>query len=247
LNPRQHLANIVTLLNLFCGCLAITMVIQGQLHYAAFFVLAGAFFDFIDGLVARMLGISTSLGGELDSLSDVVTFGVVPGLILFSLLSQTYATTVNHSDTFVSLYSNFRYLFLAPAFLFTLAAGYRLGKFNVDTRQTKSFIGLPSPSAALFVISLPLILEYSSSNALSSIILNPWTLYGTTITGGLLMIAEWPLMGIKFQHVKWQGNEYKYILIAGSVIALIFLRFAGIPVAILFYLILSIIQNVQQK
>jgi CDP-diacylglycerol--serine O-phosphatidyltransferase len=145
------------------------------------------------------------------------------------------------------LYSNFRYLFLAPAFLFTLAAGYRLGKFNVDTRQTKSFIGLPSPSAALFVISLPLILEYSSSNALSSIILNPWTLYGTTITGGLLMIAEWPLMGIKFQHVKWQGNEYKYILIAGSVIALIFLRFAGIPVAILFYLILSIIQNVQQK
>ncbi|WP_022824448.1 CDP-alcohol phosphatidyltransferase family protein [Hymenobacter norwichensis] len=224
---KNHIPNAVTCLNLFSGCLAITQIFAGRLEIAAYLVGLAAAFDFADGLLARALHASSPIGKDLDSLADMVSFGVVPGAILFDLLTQASAD--------------------APAwlpyagFIVTVFSALRLAKFNNDTRQTTSFIGLPTPACTLVVASLPLILAHDSFN-ITSFILNPWVLLGLTVLLSGLLVAEIPLFALKFKNLRWQDNSTQFIFLLMAVALLIGLQATAIPLVVLLYVVMSVIR-----
>ncbi|CEN46406.1 Phosphatidylserine synthase (fragment) [Capnocytophaga canimorsus] len=152
---KKHVPNCITLLNLLCGCIAVIFAVKNQLQWAGLFVALGIFFDFFDGFFARLLHVKSDLGLQLDSLADMVTSGLTPGIVMFQLLSYSHFVEENTSLTTT----------LLPYFglIITLASAYRLANFNIDSRQTTGFIGLPTPANALFILSLPLILLYQNS------------------------------------------------------------------------------------
>ncbi len=230
---KSIIPHAITSANLFCGCLALTQIAEGNFVGAALFVLLGAFFDFFDGLAARALKVGSQLGAELDSLADMVTFGVVPAYLAFEWL--------NEFD-----YSIFNYL----AFLIAVFSAIRLAKFNLDTRQSESFIGLPTPSNALFWISLPLIkwqmtkdFYFMNIDFMNVILENQILLSVAIVVLSYLLIAELPLLSLKFKSLKWSENKYRFILIIGAIILITLFLFAAIPFILLLYVILSIIQN----
>lgn len=230
---KSIIPHAITSANLFCGCLALTQVAEGHFVSAALFVLLGAFFDFFDGLAARALKVGSQLGAELDSLADMVTFGIVPAYLAFEWL--------NEFD-----YTVFNYL----AFIIAVFSAIRLAKFNIDTRQSESFIGLPTPSNALFWISLPLIKWQISSDFylfkvdfIMPLLENTILLYIAIVLLSYLLIAELPLLALKFKSLKWQENKYRFILLLGSLILIALFLFAAIPFILLLYVILSIIQT----
>ncbi|MEM8525667.1 MAG: CDP-alcohol phosphatidyltransferase family protein [Bacteroidota bacterium] len=224
---RAAIPNLVTLCNLAMGCMAIKFLFEGEPLLAVICSAIGLLADFLDGAVARMLNVSSELGKQLDSLADMVSFGVVPGVILYQLLSEN---------------TSFAYV----GFLITLLSAVRLGKFNLDTRQSDQFIGLPTPACTIFIIGLLLIYEFNSFG-LKEVIAQPWLLLAVTIIFSYLLVAEIPLFSLKFKHLKWKGNEIRFIFVAFSILLLIFLREAGLVLAILLYLVLSIINNFSMK
>ncbi len=250
---KKQLPNILTLLNLLSGTIAVYFAVKNQLEITAVFVFFGIFFDFFDGFVARILNVQGELGKQLDSLADVVTSGVVPGIILFQLITKSLSKdswdiatnfVVNHS-----IWDNFTATFLISiiGLLFTLAAAYRLAKFNIDERQTSSFIGLPTPAAALVVVSLPLILMYANNELVNSIIKNTWFLIGITILLSFLMNAEIVLFTLKFKEYGWKNNKVKYMFILVTILLSVFLKFIAIPVIILCYVLMSLLINFNSK
>ncbi len=229
---KSYIPNFITLLNLFSGCVAVIFALEGNMKLTALFVCLGVFFDFFDGLLARKLNVQSELGVQLDSLADMVTSGLVPGLVLFHLLGlapQPSWETYN----------------LLPYFglLATLASSYRLAKFNISTNQSDAFIGLPTPANALLIISLPLILEYQNSDAINTIILNPWFLIGLTLVSCYLLNAPIKLIALKFKTWDFKDNASRYILIILSVAILAIFQFAGIPLVIIAYIFLSIVSK----
>lgn len=239
MNIKKSIPNIFTLLNLLSGTIAVIFAVQDQLVIAAFLVFLGIFFDFFDGFFARLLNVQGELGKQLDSLADVVTSGVVPGVVLFQLLKTTYA--INIFDTEVVSWQTNKVEILPFVGLFiTLAAAYRLAKFNIDERQTSSFIGLPTPAASMVVVSLPLILEYSSFETASVIIHNQWFLVGLTTLLCYLMNAEIPLFSLKFKNYNWKKNQVKFIFLIATVVLITVFQFVAIPLVILVYIILSL-------
>lgn len=247
---KQHVPNVITLLNLLCGTIATVFAVQGNLVMAAVFVGLGIFFDFFDGLAARVLNVKSELGLQLDSLADVVTSGVVPGIIMFQLflkaLPATTETTTDWEAGNDLLEWNFPVLALV-GFLITLASGYRLAKFNIDERQTDSFIGLPTPANALLIISLPLILIFQPHPQLLEIILNEWFLVGLTLFSAFMLNAEVPLFALKFNNWSFGENKIRYFFIVFCVLLLVFLHFAAIPVIIVSYVLLSLFTNGRKK
>ncbi len=226
---KSYIPHFITLLNLFSGCVAVIFALEGNMKLTAFFVCLGIFFDFFDGLLARKLNVQSELGVQLDSLADMVTSGLVPGLVLFHLLGlapQLSWETYN----------------LLPYFglLVTLASAFRLAKFNISTNQSDAFIGLPTPANALLIISLPLILEYQHSDAINAIILNPWFLIVLTLVSCYLLNAPIKLIALKFKTWNFKDNASRYILIVMSVAILAIFQFAGIPLVIVAYILLSI-------
>ena len=177
---KKHVPNFITLLNLLCGCIAILFAVYDRLEIAALLVMLGIFFDFFDGLAARVLKVQSDLGLQLDSLADMVTSGVVPGIVMFQLLTRVFgkpfyesSDTWNSGELVTTL--DISYVSLL-GFCVTLASAYRLAKFNIDTRQTTSFIGLPTPANTILILSLPLILMYQNEVWVSAIILSPYFL-----------------------------------------------------------------------
>jgi CDP-diacylglycerol--serine O-phosphatidyltransferase len=240
---KRHLPNALTCLNLLCGCLALTFIFRGELVTGAYFVGIAAVADFFDGLLARALRVSSPIGKDLDSLADMVSFGVVPGVILYQLLSQAVAPRPEESDFVLpSLW------FFAPflGFIVTIFSALRLAKFNNDTRQTTSFIGLPTPACTLVVASLPLILAQDSFD-LKSIILNPWLLIGLTVLLSGLLVAELPLFALKFKNLRWLGNRRRFIFVALALVLVLTLHAAGIPLAVLLYVLLSVPGRVRSR
>jgi CDP-diacylglycerol--serine O-phosphatidyltransferase len=223
---KNHLPNAVTCLNLFAGCLALCNIFAGHLETAAYLVGLAAAFDFADGLLARALQASSPIGKDLDSLADMVSFGVVPGAILFQLLSRA---------------SGLPEWLPYAGFIVTIFSALRLAKFNNDTRQTSSFIGLPTPACTLVVASLPLILAYDSFN-LTSLILNPWVLLGLTVLLSGLLVAEIPLFALKFKNLSWQDNSLRFIFLLLSVALLVVLHATAIPLVVLLYVVLSVVR-----
>jgi len=244
---KNQIPNGITLLNLLCGCIAVIFAVQGNLEFAGLFVMIGIGFDFFDGLAARLLSAQSELGLQLDSLADMVTSGVVPGIVMYQLLSQVYGKPFYLlADSWSSnqVVSNFNWSYVSLiGLLITLASAYRLAKFNVDTRQTTSFIGLPTPANTLLIISLPLILKFQQDTWVVEIILNKWFLILITLLSCYLLNAEIPLFSLKFKTTSFKENAMKYIFLILSVVLLIVLKFVALPVVILLYIFLSIFNN----
>lgn len=228
---KKQIPNFITLLNLMCGCIALVFVSNENYELTFFFVCLGIFFDFFDGFFARILNVKSELGLQLDSLADMVTSGVVPGFVLFSMLQNVQ----NPEIPIVFL----PYL----GFLVTLGSCYRLANFNVDTRQTDSFIGLPTPANSLFIISLPLILQNSESFAVFEILSNQWFLILIPIVSVYMLNAEIPLFSLKIKKFSFQKNRLQILFLITSVTFLLLFRYLGVALVIILYILLSIINN----
>lgn len=242
----KHIPNAITSLNILSGSIAILFAVSGDLILAALFVFLGIFFDFFDGFAARLLKAQSEIGLQLDSLADVITSGVVPGVVMFQLLNLAFVGNMQTlTDTFSQSGWNVGAANYYPliGLLIVVGAAYRLARFNVDTRQTSGFIGLPTPANALLVLSLPLILEYQYSPLAETIILNKWVLIGITILGCILMNAEIPLFALKFKTWDLKTNLVRYIFLGLCVVLLIWIKFLAIPLIILLYIVLSLFKH----
>ena len=232
---KKHIPNLITLLNLLCGCIALVFIVDLNFEMAFYFVALGIFFDFFDGFFARLFNVSSPLGLQLDSLADMVTSGVVPGFAMFFLLANS-----QHTISALVLWPYF-------GFVITLGACYRLANFNIDTRQSDSFIGLPTPANALFVLSLPLILKYSNLDLVQVALKNEWFLLGITIVSAYIMNAEIPLFSLKIKDFSVKKYQLQLFFLVVSMVLLAFLQFLGIAIVIVFYVFLSVIKNFLQK
>lgn len=226
---KKYIPNTITCLNLFSGCLGIVYAFQGELKYASIAILVAAIFDFFDGMVARVLQVYSDIGKELDSLADMVSFGLLPAVIVYQLFLKVPQVPCLGS------YFGF------SAFLIAIFSALRLAKFNVDTRQSENFIGLPTPANALLVASLPMIIA-EGSVCLSSFILNPIFLFAFSLVMSILLVIELPLLSLKFKNLNIANNLLRYILIFSALILLLIFRFEAVPMILLTYILLSIIQ-----
>lgn len=240
MNIKQHIPNLITLGNLFCGTIATIYAVSGNFTQAALFVVLGIILDFFDGFVARLLKVSGELGKQLDSLADMVTSGVVPGVIMFKLIElNLYAETEVYNSSLIDV--------SLIGLLITLASCYRLANFNLDTRQSDSFIGLPTPAMCLFVISLPLIYENSNIDFINELIGSNYFLIFLTLTLSYLMNAEIALFSLKMKSFSIQKNWFMYLFLIVSLCLIIFLNYLSIPIIIILYVLLSIIRNVSNN
>jgi CDP-diacylglycerol--serine O-phosphatidyltransferase len=228
-NLKAQLPNFITLLNLLSGVVGILWVLEGQLLYGAYFVILSATFDFLDGFAARLLKVQSDMGKELDSLADVVSFGVLPGILFYSL---TKAQTDSQILPYLTL--------IVP-----MLSAYRLAKFNLDTRQTDRFIGLPTPANALLLSTLPHLVVHWPE--LAPWLTSPLGLVIIAWATSLLLVSELPLIALKFKNSSFQENAYRYILLFFGGFCFTWLQLAGVPLLILAYLLLSGIEQLFRK
>lgn len=221
----KHLPNTLTCGNLFCGCLAVFHAVEGNFTSVAGLVFIALILDFLDGFVARLLRVQSAIGKELDSLADMVTFGVVPGIAMVQMLRGA------------GIPQPFAYFGL----LLTVFSALRLAKFNTDTRQTTSFIGLPTPANAVFILSLPFIILQKDFQA--SIIGSSYMLIAITIVFSLLMVSEIAMFSLKFKRFSWSDNKIQFIFIGISITLLLIFRSNALSFIIITYIMLSIINN----
>ncbi|MFK8289643.1 CDP-alcohol phosphatidyltransferase family protein [Capnocytophaga canimorsus] len=229
---KKHVPNCITLLNLLCGCIAVIFAVKNQLQWAGLFVALGIFFDFFDGFFARLLHVKSDLGLQLDSLADMVTSGLTPGIVMFQLLSYSHFVEENTSLTTT----------LLPYFglIITLASAYRLANFNIDSRQTTGFIGLPTPANTLFILSLPLILLYQNSTFFQYLLNNTWVLLGICVLSAYLLNANIRLFSLKFSDYSFKNNKITYLFLIFCVLSVFFLKFIALALIILVYVLLSL-------
>ena len=254
MNIKKHIPNAITCCNLICGCLAIIQCFQGNLISASYLVGLALIFDFFDGFAARMLKVSSPIGKDLDSLADMVTFGVVPGVMLYKIILLTNLTHLalgaNANDLMGMGSESITYFPAYFALIIPLFSAIRLAKFNNDARQSESFIGLPTPANAMIICSLPLIFNMDSFflsreyNSIALFILNPWLLLLLSFVLSLLLISELPLFALKFKNFSWANNKLRFTFLALAILLLIVLKYAAIPVIILLYILLSIVNNI---
>ncbi len=228
--------NLLTLINLFSGCVAVVFIFNFHVELVPYCIAVSLVADFLDGFVARVTNTASDFGKELDSLADVVSFGLVPGLVLFQLLFQKYSSGSEFYSTAKI------YLYSSPAFLVTLFAALRLAKFNVDTRQTDGFLGLATPAATIFIIGLLLVFTHNSFG-LAPVIFDTVVLYAVILTISGLMVSEIPMFAFKFKSLGWKGNQVVYLFIILSAVLLATLKFAAIPLIIILYVLVSIIKQ----
>ena len=234
---KRNIPNIITLANLTCGLLSIIFAFQGNLKLAALCIFAGAFFDFFDGLVARLLKVNGELGKQLDSMADMVTFGVAPGMILFHFMYQLHHNILFKDATLEGFFFPETLALLIPIF-----SAVRLANFNIDTRQTTSFIGLPTPALAILIAAIPLI-----NFDLLPIFIDLRFLIALSVILPLLLVANIPLFSLKIsqgESITSRLNTFRIILILAAVLLLFVFQFAAIPFIVILYLILSLLNNI---
>ncbi len=236
-------------MNLLSGLIAVILALKGELTLASLFILLGILFDFFDGFAARLLNVSGELGKQLDSLADLVTSGVAPAMIMYKLLSQSQSHTNWYQDfsctigSWASEHNNTIYFFPFIGMLLAIAAAYRLANFNIDERQTSSFIGLPTPAMSLFIAAIPLILMYSNNVLAKNVFLNKYVLIGITIILSLLMNANISLFSLKFKNYSFKDNAFVYLFLIASLLLLLIFKFVAIPIIITIYVVFSLVQN----
>lgn len=213
---KKHIPNALTCGNLFSGCIGIVYAFNGDLKMVAIFVLLSGIFDFFDGFAARLLHVKSDIGKELDSLADMVSFGFLPGVIMYQLL----------------LINGAGYLAFA-GFIITIFSALRLAKFNIDTRQTEDFIGLNTPMNTFFIISLPwLTSDFTFIN-------NTYFLIAIVLLTSYLLISEIKLFSMKMSGLSWSQNKYKFIFLILAIVLLAFIKFAAIPIILILYILFS--------
>ncbi|WP_443946567.1 CDP-diacylglycerol--serine O-phosphatidyltransferase [Pedobacter sp. AW1-32] len=218
---KKYIPNAITCANLFSGCIGVVFAFKGELQLAAFFVITSGFFDFFDGMAARTLNVKSNIGKDLDSLADMVSFGLFPGVIMFKLLQQS-----DYSSEYLP------YL----AFIITVFSALRLAKFNNDERQTEDFIGLNTPMNTLFISSLPYV-AVSHPEIIGSTLL----LLGIIALCSFLLVSEIRIFSMKFKDKSWTNNKVKFIFLMVSALLIVFLKFVAIPFVLALYLIASFI------
>jgi len=243
LNIKKHIPNTITSCNLICGCLALTQTLNGNLIWAAYFVGLAAVCDFFDGFAARKLNVASVIGKDLDSLADMVSFGLVPGFVVYKMLHIGYLL---HHESYAFIYGNSWIMFIP--LIIPVFSALRLAKFNNDARQTDSFIGLPTPANAIFFCSIPLIVNWDTQfdlmrSGIVHLLIHPMVLLGLSVFMSFLMVAELPLIALKFKDFKWKGNEFRYLLILLSLLWLVLFQYSGFTLVVLSYVALSIVQN----
>jgi CDP-diacylglycerol--serine O-phosphatidyltransferase len=249
----KQIPNLLTLVNLFFGCIAIVFALQTEsviiyvnedfgssfniperLTWAAIMIGIAALIDFFDGFVARLLNASSPIGKQLDSLADIVSFGVAPAAIIYQLLRFSYAKQENGLEISI--------LLLLPAFILSCAAAYRLAKFNLDDSQAFNFKGVPTPSVGLLIASFPLILHFNASRlGIGNLLTNQWFLYALILLLSFLMVSNIPFMSMKFKDLSVKNNIPKIILLVAGIISAIFLQWASVPIIFACYILLSLI------
>ena len=244
---KNYIPNALTLLNLFCGSIAVIFVMNDDFVTASLFVFLGIFFDFFDGFAARKLHVQSELGLQLDSLADMVTCGLVPGLIMYKLLVLSDSSWGHAAID----YSNFSFsdISLLPllGLFITLASAYRLAKFNLDEDQQTYFKGLPTPANALLIIALPLIMEFQGNDSMNAIILNKWFLIILTLLSCYMLNSGIKLFALKFKNWNFKTNATRYIFIILSALFVMALQFAAIPLIIITYIVMSLLDSVTSK
>lgn len=244
MNITKQIPNLITSLNLLCGCIAVLFAVSGDLIIASFFVILGILFDYFDGLAARLLKAQSKIGLQLDSLADVITSGLAPAVVMTQMLNLSlFHQMQTMTDVFSMGGWNVGFKNYVPLFglLIVVASAYRLAKFNVDSRQTSGFIGLPTPANALLILSLPLILDLQYSELAVAIILNKWFLLGLTLLSCYLLNAEISLFALKFKTWDFRSNKIRYLFLIFSLVLLILLQFLAFPLIILLYVLMSLI------
>ncbi|WP_257658254.1 CDP-diacylglycerol--serine O-phosphatidyltransferase [Parapedobacter lycopersici] len=218
---KQHIPNMITCLNLFSGCVGVVFALEGQPEVAAYLVVLAGIFDFFDGLAARALGVHNPIGKQLDSLADVVSFGLLPGAILYTILG-TAVPTADYLPYF--------------GFIVTVFSALRLAKFNIDERQSTDFIGLNTPMNAFYVASLPFIAQTHDQ-----VVYHPAFLVGSIVVTSLLLVSEVRLFSMKMSSLSWHSNRWRFIFIIISVLLIGLLKFVAVPIILVLYFLFSYI------
>ncbi len=242
-------------MNLLCGCLSVAASFDGYPTTAAIFIFAAAAFDFFDGLAARLLKVQSDIGKQLDSLADIISFGVAPTIILVTILRQKLQIDLQEGYFLAAGAKTVQYF----PFVLVIFSAMRLAKFNVDTRQYDSFIGVPTPANAIFIASLPLIIESNNSshflgigfmpghNFIGELFANlaamPSVIFGYSVVMSYLLVSELPLFALKFKTISWEENKIKFIFLIISLLLFFILNVAAIPIIIILYIVLSVINN----
>lgn len=236
---KQNLPNALTLSNLLCGCLAIQQLLAGNPDLVPLLMLLAGVFDFFDGFAARALKVSSPIGKDLDSLADMVTFGVLPSLMAFRLIAETQLTSLLPGEEVAEFFMHFP---TSIALLIAVFSAYRLAKFNHDTRQSSSFIGMPTPANALFWAGL-----WIGCHNGTYTFFNAWTLSGLSVLCSFLLVSEIPMFSFKLKSLSWKGNEAQYSLILLSIPFFIWLKLAALAPFVGIYVLISLVQKLQAK
>ncbi|MFW6275901.1 MAG: CDP-alcohol phosphatidyltransferase family protein [bacterium] len=243
---KKNIPNFITSMNLFCGSLAIVQVFSELYVWAAIFAALAAIFDFLDGLTARLLQSYSKIGKDLDSLADMVSFGFLPSTIIYQYLNNSISVlTLNNEDSILQFLP---YL----AFSIAVFSALRLSIFNLDNQQEEKFIGLPTPANAIFILSIPLVLETGQPDTVlfsiyHAMFHSPILLLAITALSSFLLVSNIPMLSLKFKNFSFNQNLYRYILLFTSFLFILFLGFSGLPLIILFYVLLSVIENMLSK
>ncbi len=222
----RHLPNLLTLGNLLCGCMGILLARQFPLYAPAYLVWTACLFDFFDGFTARALKVSSPIGKELDSLADMVSFGILPAIILYTWLENVSA------ERYVPYF----------AFLIAIFSALRLAKFNIDEKQQDSFLGLPTPANALFISGLVFL-----TPPLSTITSSPTSLIAIALISSFLLVSPLTLFAFKFKNYNWADNRLRFTFIGLSVLLLAWRQAEGIPLLIILYILISLLEKVFSK
>ncbi|MBE9461185.1 CDP-diacylglycerol--serine O-phosphatidyltransferase [Dyadobacter subterraneus] len=229
---NRHIPNVLTCLNLLCGCVGVVEAFHNNIVISCWLIGIALIFDFFDGFAARLLKVSSPIGRDLDSLADMVTFGLLPSIIIYQLLMQSIPDLMGIWKAY-------------PAFLIAIFSAIRLAKFNNDPRQSDSFIGVPTPAAALLIASLPLIIF--SDESWKPLIVNTTNLLALTVVMCYLLVSEIKLLALKFRSFGWKGNEARYSLMILTVVLLLLFKVLAVPIIFVAYLALSVTANLVEK
>ncbi|NOZ47493.1 MAG: CDP-diacylglycerol O-phosphatidyltransferase [Chlorobi bacterium] len=238
---KTAIPNTITSLNIVSGCLSLVLAFEGNLILASYFIGLAAIFDFFDGMTARLLHAYTRIGKELDSLADIVSFGIAPSVIIYQLLKLTLRTEGLLFNIEYPRY--FEIIVLMSSFIIAVFSALRLAKFNLDSRQSESFIGLPVPANALFIAALPLILFNAEFTFFKDIILNIYFLLLVVFVGSYLLVAEIPMFSLKFKNLDPRHNVIRFVFIGFAVLLILIFKYVALPLIIIFYILLSVFNN----
>ena len=221
---RKFIPNLLTISNLICGCIALMMAFNGQLLEAAYLIAMSCLFDFLDGAAARWLSVSSEIGKQLDSLADLVSFGLVPGAIVFQLLENS----TQNKFSFIAL-------------LIPVCSAYRLAKFNIDDRQETNFIGLPTPANSIFFGSFPLIIQFQSGSMIADLIQMPEVILFFILALSWSLVSKLTLFSFKFENTRYSENTLRFNFLTLALILLVGIGFSAVPLLVIFYLSTSVL------